>query len=1316
MVAPIKFLSGRQQQQKIGVEGSTEEKKVLEVVGRVGIGTTIFEPTVELEVRGDVKFNNDITIDNDTGITGDLDVNGHAELDNLNVSGLSTFNSSVNVDSTLIVSSGSTITGVSTFNDDVDVGTSISLYSSTGIITASEIHTGPDGIGITTDTISGPDYMIIDPRPAGVGVTSGSVRIKGDLYVDGTEFIVNSTTVNIADYRIGIGTTAPDATELDGAGIGIGSDGHQKTFVYDQSNSALKSSENLNVANGKVYQINGTERLSADKLTLGSKIELINSSDDLIVEVDDSEKLRLTGGNLGIGVTNPSARLDVNGSSELDDVNITGITTFSNDQQFIGEYSADLHKNDFVEIKVTIADKTTNHRYYNSGNSQGFLFDGKESPYINLIPGKTYRFNQEDASNTNHQLKFYLEADKTTAYSSGVNLNGTSGNSSAYTELQVTDTTPAVLYYQSGNSGLGTHMGNRVQTLNSFVHLGNNIGIGTETPRQLFDVEGQVRADKLNVINEVGVGTESPVQLFQVGSVSTLGYSTDGKVVTITADGSVGVGTTNPSAKLDVHGNTELDNLNVTGITTVQSLDIGASSTFTASGITTFKDDITVILPADGSSIGIGTTVFTTKSGYEVDIRGNVNVDGSLFVNGTNVQTEVTSDFGDFVSVAVTNFSVNSGGISTFAGDIRVQESDVGIGITADDGVFHPLQVGSAGTDGVNTDKNIVVVTSDYKVGIGITNPTYKLDVDGDVHVTGFTTTAKLTVGIGASEYTLPAYDGSANSFLRSDGNGNVGWFVSSVIRQSQEFYAGAGQTSFEINYTPGLIDVFLNGVKLANSDYVGTSGTDVILNVGAAYTDLVEVVHFDNEIVASTSILDYWKFRNIDGGTIYNDTDRVAIGVSRANFTNSGGEVSTKLNVEGNVRIAGGIYDRTNVGGALSEVPVADGAGGWIWANVPTGGSAVAGGNKKSVQIHNAVGVVGGSQEFVVDYDNNNFVGIGTTVPQQRLDVHGNLIVNNGSIGIGTTNPSEELQVVGVVSATSFFGSGAALTSINASNISTGTIASGLLSGSYDITVTGGISSGTVAVSTVTVSENLDVGAGNTGIFGVADSGDLNVTGITTTGTLYVGAAGTIGITTILDEDNMVSDSDTALATQQSIKKYVADQITAQDLDITDGTTTSAVDLDSQTLTIQGTSNEVDVALSGQSYTVGLKTDVTVQGTLTANAGVANTMTLTNSVTGIGTTTSIITLDSSINKTEYRSIEYTIQATQDSNYHVTKILAFHDGSNVYKTEYGTIYKSEEIASYEVSIGGNFIRLRATAGSATTANYVVNFAANKIFE
>ena len=44
-------------------------------------------------------------------------------------------------------------------------------------------------------TIYAPSTLIIDPMPVGVGTTSGVVRIKGDLYVDGTEFIVNSTTI-----------------------------------------------------------------------------------------------------------------------------------------------------------------------------------------------------------------------------------------------------------------------------------------------------------------------------------------------------------------------------------------------------------------------------------------------------------------------------------------------------------------------------------------------------------------------------------------------------------------------------------------------------------------------------------------------------------------------------------------------------------------------------------------------------------------------------------------------------------------------------------------------------------------------------------------------------------------------------------------------------------------------------------------------------------------------------------------------------------------------------------------------------------------
>jgi hypothetical protein len=99
----------------------------------------------------------------------------------------------------------------------------------------------------------------------------------------------------------------------------------------------------------------------------------------------------------------------------------------------------------------------------------------------------------------------------------------------------------------------------------------------------------------------------------------------------------------------------------------------------------------------------------------------------------------------------------------------------------------------------------------------------------------------------------------------------------------------------------------------------------------------------------------------------------------------------------------------------------------------------------------------------------------------------------------------------------------------------------------------------------------------------------------------------GSVSVTSILDEDNMGSDSATALATQQSIKAYVDSQVTAQDLDFAGDSGTGAVDLDSQSLTIAGTANEIETSASGQTLTVGMPSAVTI-GTLTLTTDLAIT------------------------------------------------------------------------------------------------------------
>jgi len=481
----------------------------------------------------------------------------------------------------------STFGGTATFNGPVNIGD----INSTGVVTTTALHLGAEGsaVRVTSNTISGPAEMFIDP--SAVGDNTGTVRIKGDFIVDGTTTTVNSTTVEIADKVIGVGTTCNTDILTDGAGIGIGSD---KTFLYEHNsgtNPSLKSSENLNVPTGKGYQVDQTEVLNAT--TLGSSV--VNSS---LTSLGTLGSINATGistiGNLKISagiVTAVSGivtfygdgqyltgagvpGVSTTGTSSFTNLNVSGVSTFAGNINANGNIVGDNSTNisginnitvsgissasafaDFdylqapfgstVSFTVTVASKS-NHRYQGQGSGNAYYINGVESPFLTLTPGRTYRFVHDNTGS--HPLKFYLEADKTTLYETNVNFQNT------YTEITVTDETPIVLHYQCTNHQL---MGNAVQANSNVVNT-NYAAI----LRGGLDVTGHTELDNVSVS---GFSTFTGA-IDANGSLDVDGHA---ELDNVNVSGfSTFTGAIDANGSLDVDGHTELDNLNVSGVST----------------------------------------------------------------------------------------------------------------------------------------------------------------------------------------------------------------------------------------------------------------------------------------------------------------------------------------------------------------------------------------------------------------------------------------------------------------------------------------------------------------------------------------------------------------------------------------------------------------------------------------------------------------------------------------------------------------------------------------------------------------------------
>jgi len=150
-------------------------------------------------------------------------------------------------------------------------------------------------------------------------------------------------------------------------------------------------------------------------------------------------------------------------------------------------------------------------------------------------------------------------------------------------------------------------------------------------------------------------------------------------------------------------------------------------------------------------------------------------------------------------------------------------------------------------TNGLEVNTNLIFAdTGSNKVGIATTNPQHTLHVRGGIgvtnlSVTGISTFNNLTIN---GRITAGSSVGAAGQYLVSTGTG-VTWGAVPTVRSSDLQTAGVGVTTFSTTYSVGLLDVYINGVKLSSDEFTANNGATVVLDDACFGGETVEFISY---------------------------------------------------------------------------------------------------------------------------------------------------------------------------------------------------------------------------------------------------------------------------------------------------------------------------------------------------------------------------------------------------------------------------------------------------------------------------------------
>jgi len=178
-----------------------------------------------------------------------------------------------------------------------------------------------DGINLISSK-SG-DTLTIDPNPVG---DSGTLVILGNLKVEGTQTIVNSTTVSLNDRNIVLADSAADSAEANDAGFTINGPAVPVTLLYKAASDTIQINRPFTTPGGGVTNL--IDNYTTSNLTEGSNLYYTDERVD-----DRISNLLLAGEAIDLTYDDGANTLQID--VELATVTNPGAANFDSDQMTV---------------------------------------------------------------------------------------------------------------------------------------------------------------------------------------------------------------------------------------------------------------------------------------------------------------------------------------------------------------------------------------------------------------------------------------------------------------------------------------------------------------------------------------------------------------------------------------------------------------------------------------------------------------------------------------------------------------------------------------------------------------------------------------------------------------------------------------------------------------------------------------------------------------------------------------------------------------------------------------------------------------------